>query len=302
MGLWEELTAAMPEGRLLRDEPLKSHTSFKIGGPADMMAVPSNGEELARVVAVCRSSGCEYTLLGNGTNVLASDEGYRGVVILTRGLKDNVEITHDAHVYASAGCALSRVAMDVARSGLSGLEFAAGIPGTLGGAVVMNAGAYGSDISAVLEYATILDENGELHRMTAEELELGYRTSNIAERGYVVVDASMKLKEASSIGIIAKIAALAEQRREKQPLEYPSAGSTFKRPEGHYAGQLIEEAGLRGYRVGDAMVSEKHCGFVINAGAATAADVMELIRQVQKRVQDRSGVLLEPEIKLIGRF
>lgn len=285
--------------------PLSEYTSFKIGGKAEMVVNPHSTDEIKAVVALAKEQGVPYYILGNGTNMLISDEGFHGLVILIR--EKQPEITYSktddpekTAVRTSAGCTLARLANESAANGLSGLEFAAGIPGSVGGAVVMNAGAYGGEIKDVIEYADVLDQNGNIVRLTGEELELGYRTSIIPEKNYIVLNASFILTKGNAEHIRDEIKELNERRREKQPLELPSAGSTFKRPEGYFAGKLIEDAGLRGYSVGGAQISEKHCGFVVNKGGATASDVYQLISDVISRVYENSGVVLEPEVKLLG--
>lgn len=283
------------------EEPMKSHTTFRIGGPAEFYVTPGTEEELVQTVQLCRREDVPFYVIGNGSNLLVSDGGFRGVILSTERL-DRQEITKEGTkgiVTAGAGILLSRLAKEAAGKSLTGLEFAAGIPGTLGGAVVMNAGAYGSEIRDVLCWARVLDREGQIRRLTAEELQMGYRTSCIAPMGYTVLEAGLKLSEGIREEIYGKMDELARKRREKQPLEYPSAGSTFKRPAGHFAGQLIDQAGLRGYRTGDAQVSEKHCGFVINRGSATAADVIRLCAEVRRRVKEMSGVELELEVKHI---
>ena len=240
-----------------------------------------------------------YYIIGNGSNLLVSDKGYRGVIIQI--YKEMNEITvEDGKVKAQAGALLSGIAAKALAAELTGFEFASGIPGTIGGACVMNAGAYGGEMKDVLESVTVLTGEGEIIELGRNELELGYRTSVIAKKGYIVLGAVMKLEHGDAVNIKAYMDELKEKRVTKQPLEYPSAGSTFKRPEGHFAGKLIEDAGLRGFQVGGAQVSEKHCGFVINRDHATAADIMELMRQVQMRVKENSGVDLEPEVKRLG--
>ena len=266
------------------NEPMSRHTTFRVGGPADVLVTPEAGK-LAAVTGACREAGEPYYIVGNGSNLLVGDGGIRGVVILTRDGMD--EISADGvRITAGAGALLSRTASLAASHALTGMEFAAGIPGTIGGAVVMNAGAYGGEMRDIIETVTVLDETGAQHVLSVEELELGYRTSCI-------------LKEQA---IRARMKELATQRAEKQPLEYPSAGSTFKRPEGYFAGKLIMDAGLRGYRVGGAQVSQKHCGFVVNTGNATAQDVRTLIADVSAEVDRQFQVKLEPEIKMLGEF
>jgi len=287
------------EGRVLTEEPMKKHTTFRIGGPAKYFCLPETKEQLAATVAACQEAGEDYYILGNGSNVLVSDKGYDGVVIQLFQNQGEIRV-EGSLLYVQAGALLVRIAHEAAKRGLTGMEFASGIPGTIGGALVMNAGAYGGEMKDVVKEALVVKENGEFLKLTKEELELGYRTSVIAKEHYVVLEAVLELKEGDPAAIEARMQELKEARTSKQPLEYPSAGSTFKRPEGYFAGKLIMDAGLRGFRVGGAAVSEKHCGFVINTGDATAEDVMELIRQVKAKVKEQFGVDLEMEVKTLG--
>ena len=280
-------------------EPLCAHTTFRIGGPAAFYLVPEQAEEVKKAIAFANERELPFLTIGRGSNVLFQDEGYDGVVIeVGRGM-EHIELMVDGKIRAAAGTGIGALAAAAARESLSGLEFASGIPGTLGGAVTMNAGAYGGEIKDCLVSATVLDADGAMQELEKDELELGYRTSVIQKKGYIVLEALFQMKEGDRRAIQQRMREMNESRRQKQPLEYPSAGSTFKRPEGHFAGKLIEDAGLRGYRVGDAQVSEKHCGFVINRGNATAAQVRELIAHVQEKVFQMSGIKLEPEVKII---
>ena len=297
----ERLKQAVGAGIFLTDEPMSRHTTFRTGGPADIYIEPSGVEELKQVLDICREGNVAYTIIGNGSNLLVGDGGYRGVLISFG--KPFAQVTIEgAQVRTGAGALLSAVAKQVLNASLTGFEFAAGIPGTIGGAVVMNAGAYGGELCQVLREATVLTPEGEVKTLPAEELELGYRTSCIQKNGYIVLEAVLQLQPGNADDIRAVMDALASKRRKKQPLEYPSAGSTFKRPEGHFAGRLIQDAGLRGFRVGGAQVSEKHCGFVINRDHATSADILSLCRQVQEKVKAQFGVELELEVKLLGEF
>lgn len=297
----ERLKQAVGAGIFLTDEPMSRHTTFRTGGPADIYIEPSGVEELKQVLDICREENVAYTIIGNGSNLLVGDGGYRGVLISFG--KPFAQVTIEgAQVRTGAGALLSAVAKQVLNASLTGFEFAAGIPGTIGGAVVMNAGAYGGELCQVLREATVLTPEGEVKTLPAEELELGYRTSCVQKNGYIVLEAVLQLQPGKADDIRAVMDALASKRREKQPLEYPSAGSTFKRPEGHFAGRLIQDAGLRGFRVGGAQVSEKHCGFVINRDHATSADILSLCRQVQEKVKAQFGVELELEVKLLGEF
>ncbi len=297
----QRLARIIPEERLRTAEPMSRHTTFRVGGAADWFVCPDTKEELTAVLALCRAENVPHTVLGNGSNLLVGDGGYRGVVI-SMGQRWSQVSVEGNRIRAGAGALLSAVAKQALAASLTGLEFAAGIPGSVGGAAVMNAGAYGSDLSAVLIQVTVLTEDGETLVIPAGQLELGYRTSIIPQRGYLVLEAEMELMPGDAAAIRARMEELAGQRRSKQPLEYPSAGSTFKRPAGYFAGKLIQDAGLRGFQVGGAQVSEKHCGFVINRGGATAADILELCREVQRRVRERFGVELELEVKLLGEF
>lgn len=299
--LYRKLTAALSEERVRLSEPMKKHTTFRIGGEADYFVMPRTKEEVKQTVAVCREEQAPYSIVGNGSNLLVSDAGYRGVVIQIFKEMSRVE-AEGTRIRAQAGASLAKIAGIALEAGLCGFEFAAGIPGTLGGACVMNAGAYGGEMKDVLVNVTVLDEEGRIITIDKEHLELGYRTSVIAKKGYVVLEAELELQEGNREEIRALMDELKDKRTSKQPLEYPSAGSTFKRPEGYFAGKLIQDAGLRGFRVGDAMVSEKHCGFVINAGEASAAEVDSLMKQVSERVQAQFGVTLEPEVKRLGDF
>ena len=296
-----QLTNIIDEKRVCIDEPMKKHTTFRVGGNADFFVMPKNIEEVQAVVALCKQEGMPYYILGNGSNLLVSDKGYRGTVIQIYKEMSEIHI-EGTKVRVQAGALLSKIGSATLAAGLTGFEFAAGIPGTVGGAVVMNAGAYGGEMKDILESATVLTQNGEVLTLYNRELELGYRTSIIARKGYTVLEAVYQLEPGEKESIRARMDELKTQRVTKQPLEYPSAGSTFKRPEGYFAGKLIQDAGLRGFRVGGAQVSEKHCGFVINTGDATAQDVMELIQQVSDKVMQEFGVRLEPEVKVLGEF
>lgn len=297
----KQLVQLAGEERVKTAEPMSAHTTFRIGGPADYFAEPDTAEALAGLVTFCREKQVPYMVVGNGSNLLVGDRGYRGMII-SLGKNWSEIRTEGTHIYAGAGAMLSAVARRAQQEALTGLEFAAGIPGTVGGAVFMNAGAYGSDMSAVLTEVTVLTADGTVKTVPADELELGYRTSCVEERGYIVLQAELELKPGEQDAIRLRIEDLAQQRRSKQPLEFPSAGSTFKRPEGYFAGKLIQDAGLRGYQVGGAQVSEKHCGFVVNRGGATAGDVMRLCHDVQEKVKEEFGVTLEMEVRTIGEF
>ena len=283
----------------LQQEPLSRHTTFRIGGPALHYLIPESMEEVAEALDYARSNSYPFTILGKGSNMLFSDEGYQGVIIeIGKGL-EKINIGNDGIVVAQAGITLSTMANRLAKEGLSGFSFAGGIPGTLGGGLTMTAGAYGGEIKDCIQSARVLTEEGEILELSKDDLQLGYRTSVIQKTSYIVLEGTFRFTEGDTETIQEEMRDLNRRRREKQPLEYPSAGSTFKRPQGYFAGKLIEDAGLRGYRVGDAQVSEKHCGFVVNRGQATSADVRQLIREVQQKVKEQFGVLLEPEIRIV---
>lgn len=297
----DELIDAAGEENVLFDEPMKKHTTFRIGGNADCFVIPKTKEQIQAVVRLCESKKVPYYFLGNGSNLLVSDQGYRGVIINIYKNQNHINIEGN-RITAQAGALLSKIAKEALNASLTGFEFAAGIPGTLGGAVVMNAGAYGGEMKQVLVSAKVLSREGEILTLTNEELKLGYRTSVIPGGGYLVLEAELELKPGDKEEIKSRMDDLAARRSSKQPLEFPSAGSTFKRPEGYFAGKLIMDSGLRGYSVGDAAVSEKHCGFVINKGSATAKEVLGLIRHVQEEVFRQFGVKMETEVKMLGDF
>lgn len=283
------------------DEPMKLHTTFKIGGPADYFICPYSAQEVVKLITVCKQENIAYYIIGNGSNLLVGDKGYRGVIIQIYRNLNHMTINGN-EINIEAGALLSTIAKKALEHGLTGFEFASGIPGTIGGAAVMNAGAYGGEMKDVLSSVTALTPEGEIVTIPKEELELGYRTSVIARKGFIVLSAVISLSPADKNKIKLTMEDLKVKRTIKQPLEYPSAGSTFKRPEGHFAGKLIMDSGLRGFKVGDAQVSEKHCGFVINRKQATANEVLELMDTVIKTVYDKFQVELEPEIKLLGEF
>ena len=301
MDLYNELCAITGDENVLRDEPMSAHTTFRIGGPADYFVTPSDTEEIRAITELCRTHEIPHYIIGNGSNLLVGDRGYRGVIIQVFKNMSSVR-AEGTQIHAQAGALLSKVSAAACREGLTGLEFASGIPGTLGGAVRMNAGAYGGEIRQVLKSAEVLTPEGEVLTLPVEEMKMGYRTSIVSKMDYVVLGAELALRKGEKEKIRAKMDELKEKRVSKQPLEFGSAGSTFKRPEGYFAGKLIEDAGLRGFRVGNAQVSEKHCGFVINRGGATAQEVMELMETIVRRVEENSGVRLEPEVKRIGEF
>ena len=296
----EALQQILEKEQYAVNEPMSGHITFRVGGNADCYVKPSL-EQLPRVITLCRQFELPWMVIGNGSNLLVGDKGIRGVVIELGKQADKVEINGNT-VTAEAGAMLAAVARQAARAGLSGMETLSGIPGTIGGAVVMNAGAYGGEMKDIVTSVTVLTKEGEEKRLSLEELELSYRHSCIPENEYIVLKAELELEPEEPGQVEARMRIVAEQRVAKQPLEYPSAGSTFKRPEGYFAGKLIQDAGLRGFQVGGAQVSEKHCGFVINKNHATAADIDNLIKEVQDRVEQNAGVRLETEVKYIGEF
>lgn len=297
----QRFTDIVGEENVLTDEPMSRHTTFHIGGPADYFLVPGSYEQIREILKFCREEDIPSFILGNGSNLLVSDKGFRGVIIQL--FRNMGEITVEGtEIRAQAGALLSGIAAAAKSASLTGFEFAGGIPGTLGGAVVMNAGAYGGEMKDVLKNVTVLTCEGEILTIPAKELAMGYRTSIIKAAGYLVLEAVISLERGDEDAIKERMRELSQMRTSKQPLEYPSAGSTFKRPEGYFAGKLIMDSGLRGYRVGGAQVSEKHCGFVINTGDATAADVRRLMADVRNIVREKFGVTLEPEVKFLGEF
>ena len=281
------------------NEPLAAHCTFKIGGPARLFVQPTDRAQLCRAVALCKAQGVRYYLLGNGSNILFADEGYNGAVLDVSSMQDAVEV-HGTQLTAGAGVRLSALCKTALEHGLTGLEFAYGIPGTVGGAVYMNAGAYGSELKDVLESVTFLDSDLQLRTLPAADLAMGYRTSIFEQNpDWCILSATVVLHRGDGAAVLARMQELLGKRREKQPLEWPSAGSTFKRPQGAFAGKLIEDCGLRGFTVGGAQISEKHCGFVINRGGATCADVIALTEQVRQIVEARTGFVLEREIRVV---
>lgn len=283
------------------DEPMKKHTTFRIGGNADYFVTPQDVESLQAIIVCCQEHNVEYFVMGNGSNLLVGDKGYRGAVIQLFRNFDKITV-EDNRIIAQSGALLSAVANTALKEELTGFEFAAGIPGTIGGAVVMNAGAYDGEMKQVVAKVRVLDARGRIFELEKEELEMGYRTSRLQKECLIALEIVIELSRGSREAIRNRMDELKELRTSKQPLEFPSAGSTFKRPEGNYAGKLIMESGFRGYQVGGARVSDKHCGFVINAKDATASDVMELIGQIQDKVYEDSGIQLEMEIKKLGEF
>lgn len=283
------------------NEKMEKHTTFRIGGPADYFVMPSDVTDVKAVIELCEQEKVPYYVVGNGSNLLVGDKGFRGVIIQIAGNMNQLQADGEV-ITAQAGCSLAQIAGKALDEELAGFEFAAGIPGTLGGAVRMNAGAYGGEIKDVLESAVVLTREGKVMELSANEMEFGYRTSIIERTGWTILGGKIRLHKGKREEIKAVMDDLRERRVSKQPLEYPSAGSTFKRPKGYFAGKLIQDAGLRGFRVGGACVSEKHSGFVINIDHATADDVVSLMEQVDEKVRAQFGVGLEPEVRRIGEF
>ena len=293
------LRAIVGEENLLVDEPMSEHTTFEIGGPADFYVIPEDFDEVRDVIAACKDAGVDYFVLGCGSDLLVSDEGYRGVIVAVADGLVGVSVEDD-EICCQAGVGLREASEMACELGLSGLEFACGIPGSVGGACFMNAGAYGGCMADVLKEVRVLLSDGSVADVPASELNLGYRKSRIADEGWVVLSATFGLNPGDPQKIRATMDDLTHQREEKQPLELPSAGSTFKRPEGHFAGKLITDAGLKGYQSGGAAVSKKHAGFVVNVGGATASDVHAVIEHVQDEVERQFSVRLEPEVRFLG--
>lgn len=296
----QELNKVLKEEQIQLQEPMSRHTTFRVGGPADIYVLPQINQ-VKEVLQLCSTFDIPICIKGNGSNLLVGDKGIRGVVLELGKNAADISVA-GTHIIAEAGAILGAVAKKTLEQSLTGLESAAGIPGTVGGAVVMNAGAYGWEMKDSLVKATVLTRELEVKELTSEELALSYRHSNVLDNGYVVLKAEFALTPGNQEEIQAAMEDYRQRRQDKQPLNYPSAGSTFKRPEGNFAGKLIQDAGLRGFQVGGAQVSEKHCGFVVNKGNATAADIMSLISQVQEKVRDQFGVTLEPEVKRMGEF
>lgn len=299
--LFEFLKSRLPEECIKRDEPMGLHTTFRVGGNADFFLEISSPKELADIIKYLKQTEHSYFILGNGSNLLVGDKGYDGVILHLGERFSGITVEKET-ITVQAGALLSTVAKTAAKHGLAGMEFASGIPGTIGGAVVMNAGAYDGEMKQIITMVTVMTDRGEILELDNETMEFGYRTSIIKNRPFIVLSARLDLKKGNIEEIQEKMDDFGNRRRSKQPLEYPSAGSTFKRPEGYFAGKLIMDAGFRGYRIGGAQVSEKHCGFIINVGNATAADISELMDEVIEKVKDKFDVTLEPEIIRIGNF
>lgn len=295
-----ELKSVTAEGNIRTREDMGKHTTFRTGGCADVFVTPQSIPEAADIVRLLLARKAKYTVIGNGSNLLVSDKGYRGCIVCMGSAVGSITVSGNV-ITAGAGALLSKVANAAYENGLTGLEYASGIPGTLGGAVVMNAGAYGGEMKDVITSVTMLDAaNGKTVIFTGEDMKFGYRTSVVKNHPLIVLEAQITLDAGRKEEIKEKMDELARRRKEKQPLEFPSAGSTFKRPEGYFAGKLIEDAGLKGFSVGGAAVSEKHCGFIVNKGGATASDIIELIKKVRLTVNEKFGVMLEPEVVILG--
>lgn len=296
----KHLQRILQEEQWALEEDMSSHVTFRTGGPAEYYVRP-NRRQIQPVLSLCSRFDIPWMVIGNGSNLLVGDRGIRGLVMEIGKMMDQISVKGDL-VTAEAGALLSSAARYAARESLTGMEFASGIPGSIGGAVVMNAGAYGGEMKQIIKSVTVLNEAGQERELAAEELDLGYRHSCIPENHWIVLEAKLQLSKGNQEEILGRMEELKSQRVKKQPLEYPSAGSTFKRPKGYFAGKLIQDAGLRGYQVGGAQVSEKHCGFVINKEKAESKDIRQLIADVQDQVEAQFGVRLEPEVKFIGEF
>jgi UDP-N-acetylmuramate dehydrogenase len=296
----KKVQSIINDERVYENEPLKEHTYFKIGGPAKILVKVNSIDEIKKVIQLCKDENVQYYVIGNGTNILVPDEGLDAVIIKIADSFNDYRIQGNK-VYVQSGMLLSTLSKKIAKASLTGFEFASGIPGTVGGAIYMNAGAYGGEMKDIVEYAKVLDCDGKVQKIMNKDLELGYRKSIVSKKNYIVLSVCFRLKKGDINQIMEDIKILDEKRISKQPIDLPSAGSTFKRPEGHYAGKLIDDAGLRGFRFRDAQVSSKHCGFVVNRGNATCKDVLQLIDMVKKIVSDQFNVTLEREVRILGR-
>ena len=301
MDQYHVLVDRLGHKNVLLQERMDQHTTFRIGGPADCFVLPENEDQLVETVSFCRQEQLPFYLMGNGSNLLVGDGGFRGVIIQLQRNFNHVDCSKGL-IRAQAGAMLSSIARLALHEGLTGFEFASGIPGTLGGAVIMNAGAYGGEMKNVIVSVRMLMPDGQIREFSGDEMAFGYRTSRAAQEQAIVLSAALQLQSGKRDEILSQMETLRSKRIEKQPLDLPSAGSTFKRPVGYFAGKLIMDAGLAGFSVGGAQVSPKHCGFVVNTGDATAADVRELMDQVQKKVWKEFQVMLEPEVKMLGEF
>ncbi len=301
MELEQKLKQLLEEEDVVLGEEMKYHTTFRVGGPAHFFVTPKTEEQLQSVLKLCKETDTPWFILGRGSNLLVSDRGFDGVVIHMQKHWNHYH-TEENRIFAQAGAMMSAVSQEALRNGLTGFEFASGIPGTIGGGLRMNAGAYGGEMKQVVLSAKVMDSNGTVLELSKDELELGYRTSTIGRNGYIALSCVIELQPGDPDCIRSTMEEMNAKRRQKQPLEYGSAGSTFKRPEGYFAGKLIQDAGLKGFSIGDAQVSEKHAGFVINRGNAKAADIMKLCKEVSRRVHEQFGVNLEMEVRRLGKF
>lgn len=299
--MYEFIENIIPKERIFFEEPMSRHTTFRVGGAAECMILIEQEEELLKLIPYLNQIEEDYFILGNGSNLLVGDKGYRGVIIKLGEGMDRITVDGE-RILVQAGALLSKTAAVARDAELSGMEFAAGIPGSIGGGVVMNAGAYDGEMKQITESVKVMDKEGNILVLDNDTMEFGYRTSIIKNRPFIVLEVVLRMRAGKKDEIQAKMNELMAKRQSRQPLNYPSAGSTFKRPEGYFAGKLIMDAGMRGYRIGDAQVSEKHCGFIVNIGNASAADVREVIEEVQEKVKERFHVRLEPEIIFLGDF
>ncbi len=299
--MYDYIKTVIPRERIIFHEPMSKHTTFRVGGEAECLITIQSEEELGKLIPYLNQIEQDYFILGNGSNLLVGDKGYRGIVLKFGEQMEQIRV-EGTRITAKAGALLAQAAAVAKENSLTGLEFAAGIPGSIGGGVVMNAGAYDGEMKMVVESVRGMDSEGQILTLDNDTMEFGYRTSAIKYRPIVVLEVALQLSQGEKSQIAGRMEELAQLRKSKQPLEYPSAGSTFKRPEGYYAGKLIMDAGMRGYRIGGAQVLDKHCGFVINTGKATAADIREVIEEVQERVKERFHVSLEPEVVFLGDF
>ena len=297
--VYEYISQYVDPQDILKNEPMSRHTTFCVGGEAEAFLRIRNKEQLEKLIPYFKLAELPYFVIGNGSNLLVGDKGYHGIILYLGDGMDQIRVDGN-RLTVQAGCLMSRIAREACEHALTGFEFASGIPGSIGGGVVMNAGAYDGELGQIVTKVWVMNEEGEILVLNNQDMEFGYRTSVIKKRPFIVVQAELELQPGNKEEIAAKMAELNRRRRDKQPLEYPSAGSTFKRPEGHFAGALIEQCGLKGVSVGGAQVSEKHAGFIINRGGATASDILSLIKHVQACVKAQTGVTLETEIRLIG--
>ena len=297
----KRLRAVLPAQNILENEPMRLHTTFRIGGPADVLCLPENDEQVAQIVVLLKEEQVPFYIVGNGSNILVKDHGFRGCIVKMLHQGREIRVDREAKtLYAGAGETMMSIAVRCAEEGLGGMEFASGIPGTLGGTVSMNAGAYEKEMKDIVNSVRILTQEGEIKEISNAEMAFGYRTSAVLKNNWIVLGATLQLQQDDPVEIQARIDDFTHRRRTRQPLEYASAGSTFKRPEGFFAAKLIDDAGMKGYSVGDAQVSEKHAGCVVNKGRASAEDVLALMSRIQAAVKEKFGVDLKPEVRIIG--